>query len=126
MNDLDRRRQQIQWNIQQNPVAITISRTEKVKTEGHFEENKTSVGPFTVRVFKQTTQPSKVQSELAGTKQTENTWGMLADYLADLQAGPLVLDEFDCPLGHFQIAGVTPQLLKDEVAGYQADLTRVS
>lgn len=126
MDNITHRRQQIQWNIRQNPTVITINRTEKIKTEGHFAENKSLVGPFTVRIFKQKSQAPKIQSELAGTMQNDNSWGLLADYQADIRSGSMVLDEFDCPLGHYQVGGVTPQILKGVIMGYQADLIRLS
>lgn len=124
--DIVIRRQQVQWNIQQNSTMITINRTEKVETEGHFDESKTVVGPLTVRIFAKKQGNPKETSDLAGTKQTDANWGLLADYQADIKAGPNILDEFDVPgIGHFQISSVLPQIFQGQIVGFQADLEKV-
>jgi len=65
-------------------------------------------------------------SNLAGTKQLDKSWGMLAGYTASLMAGPNVKDEFDVAgIGHFVIKGVIPQMVGGQVAGYQADIEKV-
>ncbi|NSW90217.1 MAG: hypothetical protein HPY74_05980 [Firmicutes bacterium] len=120
------RRKQIQWNIAQNPLVITISRTEKVETEGHFEEVKTQAGPFSVRIFPKGQRYPKEVSDIAGTKQVDEGWGLLANYQADIKAGPNVSDEFDVTgLGHFRITAVYPQVVMGQIAGYQADIEKV-
>lgn len=126
MDIITRRRQQVQWTIQQNPTSITINRTQKTEIEGHLDEVKTQVGPLIVRIFTQRSLSTKVKSELAGTKQTDNAWGLLADYQADLLAGPRVTDEFDCSLGHFRLVDVYPEMMNGQIVGYQADLEKVS
>lgn len=121
------RRQHITWSIQQNPTTITIHRTEKIEAGGHFEEAESEVGPFIVRIFSQRSQVPQEVSTLAGTKQTDGTWGMLADWQADIKAGPNVLDEFDAPgMGCFQVLAVYPQIVKGELVGYQVALEKVS
>jgi len=66
-------------------------------------------------------------STLAGTKQVDKAWGMLADWQADIKAGPNVLDEFEVPgMGRFQVLEVYPQRVNGEVVGYQVALERVS
>ncbi|GAW27986.1 hypothetical protein [Carboxydocella sp. ULO1] len=121
------RRQHISWAIQQNPVTITIQRTEKVDMGGYFDEVQSEYGPFTVRIFHRGSWVPQEVSTLAGTKQVDKGWGMLADYQANLKAGPNVVDEFDAPgLGHFRILAVYPQIVQGQVVGYQADLEKVS
>lgn len=119
------RRNNTIWNIQQNPMAITIKRTEKTESGGGFEEVKSEVGPFNVRIFNRGSWTPREVSTLAGTKQTDVTWGILTDYLADIRAGSAVLDELECSLGHFQVVGVYPQIINGQIVGYQADLEKV-
>jgi len=121
------RRQHTKWAIQQNPVEIIIQRTEKVEVGGGFEEKESEVGPFVVRIYQYGTWIPQDVSTLAGTKQVDKTWGMLADWQADIKAGPNVLDEFDVPeMGKFQVLEVYPQKVKSEIVGYQVALEKVS
>lgn len=121
------RRQHILWTIQQNPVTITIQRTEKKDMGGYFGEAKSTHGPYTVRVFRKGYAFPKEVSTLAGTKQTDGGWGLVTDWNADIKASSNILDEFDVPdLGHFIIVAVYPQIVQGEIVGYQADLEKVS
>ena len=121
------RRQNILWAIQQNPGAITIQRTEKVDMGGYFDEVKSTKGPFTVRIFQKDYTFPKEASTLAGTKQIDGGWGLIADWDADIKASSNILDEFDVPdLGHFIIVAVYPQIVQGEIVGYWADLEKVS
>jgi len=121
------RRQHIAWAIRQNPAEIIIQRTEKIEAGGGFEEKESEVGPFTIRIYQQGTLIPQEVSTLTGTKQVDKTWGMLADWQADIKAGPNVLDEFDVPeMGKFQVLEVYPQKVKSEIVGYQVALEKVS
>mgnify|MGYP000159202564 CR=1 FL=1 len=112
--------------IAENPVQITVQRTEKVDMGGHFNEVTSQHGPFTVRIFQQGSRIPHEISTLAGTKQVDKGWGLLADYQTDLRAGPNVKDEFDVTgLGHFLVIAVYPQRVQGQIVGYQADLERV-
>lgn len=127
MDLVNLRKQHIQWNIARNPTSITIHRTEKVDAGGYFDEVKSTKGPYTVRIFVTSSSipiPSTVAT-LAGTKQIDKSYGLLADYQADIKAGPNVLDEFDAPAGHFIIKAVYPQYVQGEIVGFQADLEKV-
>lgn len=127
MNLAEFRRQLVLWNIQQNPTEITIQRTEKIEQDGGLKEVSSTIGPLTVRIFPQGSRIPQEISTLAGTKQVDKGWGMLADYQAGIKAGPNVVDEFDVPgLGHFRVVAVYPQMVQGQVVGYQADLEKVS
>jgi hypothetical protein len=126
MESLETRRKQTIWNISLNPVTINIKRTEKIEADGGFTESESQLGPYIVRIFKQKNSNQKEMSTLAGTKEVDDSWGMLADYTVDLKAGPNVKDEFDVAgLGHFLIKATNPQLVEGQIAGYQADLEKV-
>lgn len=121
------RRQHTKWAIQQNPVEITIQRTEKVDMGGYFDEVKSEHGPYTVRIFQKGSRIPQEVSTLAGTKQVEAAWGLLADHEAEIKAGTNVLDEFEVTdLGKFQVLAVYPQIVQGQIVGYQADLEKVS
>ena len=117
------RRENTLWSIRQNPSDILITRTEKTETEGHFEENTSTVGPFTVRVFKKGVGQPKETSNLGGTGTTDSGWGLIADWQADIKAGTNVKDIFEVPgLGNFAVVSVIPQRIAGQVVAYQADL----
>jgi len=121
------RRKHIAWVIQQNPVTVTIQRTEKRGIGGYFEEIESEHGPYTVRIFQRGMQVPQEVSNLGGTKQTDRGWGLLAGYEAEVKAGANVLDEFEIDgLGKFQVLAVYPQIIQGEVVGYQADIEKVS
>ena len=121
------RRQHTAWAIRQNPAEIIIQRTEKIEAGGGFEEKESEVGPFTVRIYQYGTWIPQEVSTLAGTKQVDKTWGMLADWLGDVKAGPNVLDKFEVPgIGNFQVLEVYPQVVKGELVGYQVALEKVN
>lgn len=121
------RRQHTKWAIQQNPVEITIQRTEKVDMGGYFDEVESEHSPYTVRIFQKGSRIPQEVSTLAGTKQVEAAWGLLADHEAEIKAGTNVLDEFEVTdLGKFQVLAVYPQIVQGQIVGYQADLEKVS
>lgn len=121
------RQQHVAWVIQQNPIAVTVQRTQRTESSGAFTETTSTHGPYTVRIFQQAGGIPNEVSTLAGTKQVDKGWGLLADYQADLQAGPNVKDEFDVSgLGHFVVIAVYPQKVQGQVVGYQVDLEKVS
>jgi len=126
MDMVSLRREHVAWCIQQNPVEITIQRTEKVDMGGYFDEVKSTKGPFIVRIFTEGNRAPVDVSTLAGTKQIDKGWGLLADYNADIKAGPNVLDEFDALAGHFIIKAVYPQYVQGQLVCFQADLEKVS
>lgn len=127
MDIVSLRRQHTGWAIQQNPTTITINCTEKTDMGGYFEEKESEVGPLVVRIYQYGTWIPQDVSTLAGTKQVDKTWGMLADWRADIKAGPNVLDEFEVPgIGNFQVLEVYPQVVKGELVGYQVALEKVS
>lgn len=126
MDPAEQRKKHILWSIQQNPTVITIKRTEKVRSGGGFTDQVSEVGPLTVRIFAQPTGGRHEISDVAGRKQTDTAYGMLADDTADIKAGPNVRDEFEAPgLGVFVIRAVYPQVVAGVVAGFQAELERV-
>ncbi len=122
------RRENTIWSIQQNPSVIQISRTEKTEKDGHFEESTSTVGPFTVRVFKKGLgQHPKEVTNLGGSGQMDSGWALIADWNAELKAGTNVKDKFDVPgLGSFVILSVNPQRVAGQVVGYQADLELIT
>jgi hypothetical protein len=127
VDGVERRRQQVEWNIRQNPTEIMIKRTQKTPIRGHFEETKSEIGPFIVRLFKKSQGRTQEVSNLGGTKQNDNGWGLLADYQADIKDGSMITDEFEVPgIGCFQVTSVFTQKLNEQVVGLQVDLEKVN
>ncbi len=123
---VDMRRKHTKWSIEQNPVEIMIHRTEKRKKEGYIEEVESDVGPFTVRIFvANSSSPQKVTT-LAGEKQVDRYFGLLADHEADIQAGTDVKDEFEAMGMKFLVKSICPQTINSQNVGYQGELERVS
>ncbi|WKV08195.1 hypothetical protein Q2T46_11720 [Thermoanaerobacterium sp. CMT5567-10] len=112
--------------IEQNPIMIVINRTEKKDMGGYFDEIKSQHGPYVACIYQQSTRISKDVATLAGTKQVDKTFILIADKYTDIRSGPNVKDEFDVDFGHFMITAVYPIMIKDQLIGYQADLEKVS
>lgn len=119
------RRKHVAWNISQNPTTITIHRKEKIRKGGGYEEVESDLSPVTVRIFVTRTQIPQTVSVLAGTKQTDKMYSLLADEHADIKAGPNVTDRFSAMGEIFEVVSVQPQVVQGVVVGYQADLERV-
>ncbi|WP_136604664.1 hypothetical protein [Paenibacillus dokdonensis] len=119
------RRKHIAWNISQNPTTVTIHRKEKIRKGGGYEEVESDLRPATIRIFITRSQISQNVSVLAGTKQTDKMYSLLADEYADIQAGPNVTDRFTAIGETFEIISVQLKVVQGVVVGYQADLERV-
>lgn len=125
-NLVEFRRKHTKWNIEQNPVEITIHRTEKRKGGGYIEEVETDVGPFSVRIFVSSSSSPQSVVTLAGEKQVDRYFGLLADFEADIQAGTNVKDEFEAMGMKFLVKSVYPQIINGQIVGYQGELERVN
>ncbi|PIC59100.1 hypothetical protein CSV80_00830 [Sporosarcina sp. P12(2017)] len=119
------RRKHTQWSIDQNPVMITVNRREKVNMGGYMDEIQSTTGPFIVRVFTSGGSPQEI-STLAGQKQVDRHFSLLADYQTDIRAGTIVIDEFEAHGMIFQVKAIYPQTVAGEIVGYQGELERVT
>lgn len=125
MNIVEMRRKHTRWNIEQNPSEIVIKRTERIDAGGYFDNEVSTVGPFVVRLYVTGGSPQKI-STLAGEKQVDRYFALLADYAADIRAGTNVSDEFEADGIRFLVKAVYPQRVAGEITGYQCELERVS
>lgn len=126
MVSLETRRKTIQWSIAQNPTPITIQRTEYERTNRGATERKSTVGSFVVRLYRTRQGLPQERLTTGGTTWTNESWGLLADYTADIRSGPDVRDEFEVPgIGKFFIRAVYPHIINGEIAGYQAELEQI-
>jgi hypothetical protein len=82
--------------------------------------------PITVRIFiGGNAQSPQVDTGTIGTVQIDKAYSLLADELADIQAGTEVSDSF-VHLGEtFKVLQVMPQVVQGITVGYRADLERV-
>ncbi|EGQ21074.1 hypothetical protein HMPREF9372_3357 [Sporosarcina newyorkensis 2681] len=122
---VEMRRRHTRWNILKNPVEIIVSRREKVNAGGYMDEVESVTDPFVVRIFSSGGSPQEITT-LAGQKQVDRHFGLLADYQADIQAGTLVTDEFEAMGMKFQVKAIYPQTIAGEIVGYQGELERVT
>lgn len=123
---VDMRRRHTQWSIQQNPTEIMVKRTERINMGGYMDEVESVTGPIVVRIFSTSSGSAQEISTLAGTKQVDRYFGLLADFAADIRAGTLVTDEFESMGMTFQVKSIYPQKIAGEVVGYQGELERVT
>lgn len=122
---VEMRRKHTKWNIDQNPVEIVIRRTFKERKGGYIDESETDVGPFVVRIYSSNSNSPQTVTTLAGEKQVDRHFGLLADHEADIQASTTVKDEFEAYGMKFIVKAVYPQTIANEVVGYQCELERV-
>jgi len=119
----EQRVRDIAWAIEQNPVEVTIYRTQRVLSEGHYTETTTEVGTYRVRIFLNDRNiPVKLIDE-GGRALRSVTWSMLCDASADVKACANVVDVVDVPmLGKLKVVNVIPLSVQGEVVGYQVQL----
>ncbi|PRR85968.1 hypothetical protein [Clostridium luticellarii] len=122
----ERRKKDIKWSIDQNPIEISFTKTIKKLVNGHLEEIKDDV-TLTVRIFPQKTYDSSinVSTSTIGTSYQNTAYGMLADSEADLSIDSKSSIEFDCSYGHMKIKNVYPQIVNGEICGYDCGLEKV-
>ena len=124
-NPVEMRRKHTQWSIEQNPSSILINRIEKKKMSGYIDEVESVVGPFVVRIFATQSNSTQTITTLAGEKQVDRYFGLLADHSADIQAGTMVKDEFEVMGMKFLVKAIYPQTINSQIVGYQGELERV-
>ncbi len=97
MNFAEQRKKDVAFTISQNPVEITIERTTKTASGGGRKVEKTTLGPFTVRIFQRGGKQITVNASAstAGTRQDAPIWAFLADESADIQCTSTITDEFE-------------------------------
>jgi len=119
----EQRVRDIAWAIEQNPVDVTIYRTQRVLSEGHYTETTMEVGTYRGRIFlNERNVPVKLIDE-GGRALRSVTWSMLCDAFVDVKAGANVVDVVDVPmLGKLKVVNVIPLSVQGEVVGYQVQL----
>ena len=97
MNFAEQRKKDVAFAIAENPVQITIERTTKTASGGGRKVEKSMLGPYTVRIFKQGGKQITVNTSAttAGTRQDAPMWAFLADENADIQCTSTITDEFE-------------------------------
>ena len=97
MNFAEQRKKDVAFTIAENPVQITIERTTKTASGGGRKVEKSTLGPYTVRIFQQGGKQITVNTSAstAGTRQDAPMWAFLADESADIQCTSSITDEFE-------------------------------
>jgi len=124
MQLVELRRKNTLFNINQNPAEIMINRTEKIKMGSYYDDIESVAGPFIVRIFSVGGATQEI-STLAGQKQVDRHFGLLADYQADIRAGTHVSDEFEAMGMRFLVKAIYPQTISGQIVGYQGEIERV-
>jgi hypothetical protein len=124
--------------IDENPIEVTITRTQKVREAGGFRDVVTTVGTIRGRLYQEATgrQGSEVGTSTAGKIGEDARWGLLcpatmtapggAEIPTELRFGPNVQDTFATPLGSFEVTAVYPRQDRGEVWGWQASVQRIT
>lgn len=109
MNFAEQRKKDVAFTISQNPVEITIERTTKTASGGGRKVEKTTLGPFTVRIFQQGGKQITVNASAstAGTRQDAPMWAFLADADADIQCTSAITDEFTALGQRFRVTAAS-------------------
>ena len=121
----EQRKQDIINSIEDNPTEITINVSTRRIVNGAWKVDKGD-RTLRVRIFQQKNPEVTVISDVKGTADTSKKYGMLADYLAELNDLSEEKIVFISPYGNMELLAVYPQIIKGEVCGYQCELKRVS
>lgn len=121
----EQRKQDILNSIEDNPTEITINVSTRRIVNGAWKVDKGD-RTLRVRIFQQKNPEVTVISDVKGTADTSKKYGMLADYLAELNDLSEEKIVFTSPYGNMELLAVYPQIIKGEVCGYQCELKRVS
>lgn len=121
----EQRKQDIINSIEDNPTEITINVSTRRIVNGAWKVDKGDRA-LRVRIFQQKNPEVTVISDVKGTADTSKKYGMLADYLAELNDLSEEKIVFTSPYGNMELLAVYPQIIKGEVCGYQCELKRVS
>jgi hypothetical protein len=124
--------------IEENPLDVTITRVEKIREGGGFNNVTSTVGTIRARLYQEATgrQGGEEGTSTAGKIGTDARWGLLcpaemtapggATIPTELRFGPNVQDSFETPLGRFEITAVYPRQDEGEIWGWQATVQRIT
>lgn len=125
MVTVERRKKDILDTIDENPTEITIKSTIRKVVDGAWStEDTTKI--LRVRIFQYKNSEISSISDVKGTADISKKYGMVADYLANLDDVSNEEVEFDSPYGRMEVVAVYPQIVRGSICGYQCELMRVS
>lgn len=109
MNFAEQRKKDVAFAIAENPVQIAIERTTKTARGGGRKVEKSTLGPYTVRIFQQGGKQITVNTSAttAGTRQDAPMWAFLADENADIQCTSTITDEFEAFGQRFRVTAAS-------------------
>ena len=109
MKFAEQRKKDVAFAIAENPVQITIERTTKTARGGGRKVEKSTLGPYTVRIFQQGWKQLTVNTSAttAGTRQDAPMWAFLADENADIQCTSTITDEFEAFGQRFRVTAAS-------------------
>ena len=118
----------VAFTISQNPTEITIERTTRAANGGGRKVEKSTAGPFTVRLFQQGGRQIavNVSQSTAGSRNDAPFWAFLADAEADIQCSSSVTDEFEAFGQRFRVTSAIPRYWQGERTSIDGTLKVVS
>lgn len=129
MNDFaQQRKADVAFSINENPVEITIERTEKKPKGGGREIVKSTVGPFVIRIFNQKGKDLGLVTltQTAGIRQENRTYAFLADAETDIRCSPECADEFTAYGKRYRVTNVVERYWQGELTSKDGTLEEVS
>ena len=122
------RKADVAFSIAENPVEITIERTEKRPKGGGREIVNSTAGPFVIRIFAQKGKSIGVTvlATTPGIRQEDRTYAFLAEADADIQCSPGVQDEFMAYGMRFRVTDVVRRYWMGELTSIDGLLEEVS
>lgn len=127
-NFAEQRKADVAFTISENPTEITIERTTRVPNGGGRRIEKSTAGPYTVRLFQQGGRQIavNVSQSTAGSRNDAPFWAFLADAGADIQCSSTVTDEFEAQGRRFRVMAAIPRYWKGEKTSIDGTLKVVS
>ncbi len=128
MNFAQQRKIDVAFTVGENPVEITIERTEKKPKGGGREIVKSMAGPFTIRIFAQKGKSMGVTTLVTtpGIRQEDRSYAFLAEATADIRCSPDVTDEFAAYGRRFRVTDVVQRYWQGELTSIDGTLEEVS
>lgn len=128
MNFIEQRKRDIARTISENPTEITIKRTTKILNGGGRRIEKSTLGPFIVRIFNQKSKSfqTDLSNTVAGVRQTDATYAFLAANDVDIKCTPNITDEFEVNGQHFKVTSVTPRYICNVLTSIDGSLEVIS
>lgn len=124
MVGVERRKKDIISTINQNPTKVTITIVEKKLVEGE-SKNITNEKEAIVRIFHDNETVEQNTSLPRASYDVTRRYAMLMDSTINLPITPQSYIELSSVYGVLRSSGIYPQIVRNEICGYQIDVKRL-